>query len=329
MKFYANPNISGETRAVSVIGGIHPQTENTILGNHFEFENMFSQSAPSCAINVTNGDYNNLSVSGNNFYHTHNQLSLRGETGIRLTGSAGSGNYASGNIFYDRPTPLSRAYDFGLYVADFDNTDYEYNIIRESNTGFLFHGTNENTNMRCNDMIGGNELLKLDFAIIGQQGATDINGNVTETNGNEWVNVEVPAFDANCSPTNLAFFSRFFVTGSQSPTNTFFPDMINPSSDWFTGGGPQSDCVFGLTQNPLERSIADGTLAAALDNPADAWETERYLYRRLNNDAALLNSWSGFQAFQSAKDGSAVAQLSAVQQMIADAYVPSLRWPHK
>ena len=99
--------------------------------------------------------------------------------------------------------------------------------------------------------------------------------------------------------------------------------MINPSSGWFIGGGPQPDCVFALTQNPLERSIADGTLAAALNNPADAWESERYLYRRLNSDAALLNSWSGFQTFKSAKDGSAMAQLSAVQQMIADAYVPS------
>jgi hypothetical protein len=317
MKFYANPNISGETRAISVIGGIHPQTENTILGNHFEFENLFNQSAPSCAVNVTNGDYNNLSVSGNMFHHTYNQLSLRGETGIRMTGSTGSGNVAIGNVFDDTPTGLSRAYDFGVFVVDFDNTNFEYNTIQESNTGFLYHGTNEGTNILCNDMIGGNELLKLDFAIIGQQGTT------TSTNGNEWINVETPAFDANCSPGNLALFSRFFVSGQQSSTNTFFPDMINPSTGWFTGGGNASTCALGLSQNPLERSIADGTLAAALDNPADAWETERYLYKRLNSEAALVNSWSGFQTFKSGKDGSAMAQLSAVQQMIAAAYVPS------
>jgi hypothetical protein len=316
MKFYAKPSITGETRAVSVIGGIHPQTENTILGNHFEFENLFNQSAPSCAVNVTNGDYNNLSVSNNTFHHTYNQTSLRGETGIRMTGSTGSGNAAIGNVFDDTPTGLSRAYDFGMFVVDFDNTNFEYNTIQESNTGFLYHGTNEATNMLCNDMIGGNELLKLDFSVIGPQGTT------TSTNGNEWVNVETPLFDANCTPTSLASFSQFVVNGVQSPTNTFFPDMINPSG-WFMGGGNDPTCVLGLTQNPLERSIADGTLAAALDNPADAWESERYLYKRLNSEAALLNSWGGFQIFKSAKDGSAMAQLSAVQQMIAAAYVPS------
>ena len=173
-------------------------------------------------------------------------------------------------------------------------------------------------------MIGGNELLRLDFAIIGAQGGPlDPNGIPLSVNGNEWENVEVPSFDANCSPPTLAAFSQFFVTGTQSATNTFFPDQLNPSSGWFTGGGPNSDCAFGLTQNPLERSIADGTLAIALNNPADAWEAERYLLNRLSADAGLLNSWGGFQSFKTAKDGSAMAQLSAVQKMINDAYVPS------
>jgi hypothetical protein len=324
MQFYANPNISGETRAISVIGGIHPQTDNTIFANKFEFDNLFSQSAPSCAINVTNGDYNNLGLGSNFFHFTYNQPAFRGETGIRLTGSTGSNNLVSGNIFYDSLSALSRAYDFGVFVMDFDNTNYEYNTIRVSNTCFFYHGIDENTNMICNDMDGGTEMLKLDLAVIGQQGGPlDPNGIPLSVNGNEWVNVQLPAVDANCTPTNLAQFSKFYVTGQQSPTNTYFPDILNPSSGWFFGGGPQPECVFGLTQNPLERSIADGTLAAALDNPTDTWETERYLYKRLNSDAALLNTWSGFQTFKSAKDGSAMAQLSAVQQMIADAYVPS------
>jgi len=328
MRFYANPNISGEIRAVSVIGGIHTQTENTILGNHFQFENQWLESAPSCAINVTNGDYNNLTIGGNNFHHfTDEELSLRGETAIRLIGSTGSENRVALNIFdFDEwIIGVARAYDFGIYAADFDNTNYDYNIIRESNTGFYFNGANENTNTLCNDIINGNMLLNLDRAIIGPQGGPlDPNGIPLSVNGNEWVNGEVPAFDAKCTPPSFASFSKFFVTGQQSPTNSFFPNMINPSSGWFIGGGPQPDCVFALTQNPLERSIADGTLATALDNPADTWESERYLYKRLNSDAALLNSWSGFQTFKSAKDGSAMAQLSAVQQMIADAYVPSV-----
>ena len=271
MKFHANPNISGETRAISVIGGIHPQTDNTIFANKFEFDNLFSQSAPSCAINVTNGDYNNLGLGGNFFYFTYNQPAFRGETGIRLTGSTGSDNLVSGNIFYDSLSALSRAYDFGVFVMDFDNTNYEYNTIRVSNTCFFYHGTDENTNMICNDMDGGTEMLKLDLAVIGQQGGPlDPNGIPLSVNGNEWVNVQLPAVDAICNPATLADFSKFYVTGQQSPTNTFFPDILNPSSGWFFGGGPQPECVFGLTQNPLERSIADGTLAAALDNPTDA-----------------------------------------------------------
>lgn len=327
MKFYQVPGISGETQAVSVIGGIHPQTENTIFDNDFQFENQWPQSAPSCAINVTNGDYNNLTIGDNRFHHfTYEELSLRGETAIRLIGSTGSENHVALNIFdFDEWfIGVARAYDFGIYAADFDNTNYDYNFIRESNTGFYFHGANENTNTLCNDIINGNMLLNLDHAIIGPQGGPlDPNGIPLSVNGNEWVNGEVPAFDAKCTPPSFASFSKFFVTGQQSPGNTFFPEMINPSSGWFIGGGPQPDCVFALTQNPLERSIANGTLATALDNPADAWETERYLYKRLNSDAALLNSWSGFQTFKSAKDGSAMAQLSAVQQMIADAYAPS------
>jgi hypothetical protein len=326
MNFQQVAGIPAETRAITVAGGIHPNTENSVLENYCEFKNFSSNFASSCVINITNGDYNNLFVSNNTFKGFEFDYEKNGETAIRLAGSSGDEVFVVSNFFngVTGNPELAIPFDIGIFVADFENTDFQYNFLRENDAGFIFHGTNENTNMLCNDIIGGNELLKLDFSIIGPQGGPLApNGIPLSVNGNEWFNVETPAFDANCTPPSFASFSPFFVTGQQSPTNTFFPDMINPSSGWFTGDGPESECVFALTQNPLERSIADGTLATALDNPADAWETERYLYKRLINDAALLNSWSGFQTFKSAKDGSAMAQLSAVQQMIADAYAPS------
>ncbi len=323
MKFQQVAGISGETRAISLTGGIHPLTENSIIENDFEFENVSSQNIPSCAINVTNGDYNNLTIGDNKFHHTYNQFFLRGETAIRLIGSTGNENLVTINTFDDLPIGIARAYDFGIYAVDFDNTNYEYNFLHQCNTGFFYNGLSENTQMICNDMIGGNQLLKLDNAVIGQQGVVDVSGQIIKTNGNEWVNVEVPAFDANCSPTNFADFSKFYVTGDQAGSNTYFPDVINPNSGWFIGKGPDPDCIFATGQYSLEKSIATGELATALNNPADAWESERYLLNRLNRDTNLFNSWSGFQTFKNAKNGTAMAQLSAVQKMIDDAFIPS------
>jgi hypothetical protein len=323
MKFRMGTGISGETRAISLTGGTHIVGENSIIDNDFEFENFSSPNVTSYAINVTNGDYNNLTIADNRFHHTYNTSLTLGEIGIRLNGSTGSGNLVSLNRFDELPTGPSRAYAYGIYSVDFDNTNYEYNLLRECNTGFFFNGLSENSQMICNDIIGGNTLLQLFGAVIGDQGEIDILGNIIKTNGNEWDNVEAPTYNALCIPTNLADFSKFYVTGNQSFSNPYFPIQIDPNSGWFTGGGPDPECSMGLTQNSLERSVVTGELAIALNNPADAWEAERYLLNRLNVEAGLLNSWSGFQIFKNAKNGTPMAQLSAVQKMIDDAFVPS------
>jgi len=328
MRFSHPPGLSGETRGISVIGGINPVTENSILDNYFEFKNLSSPGASSCAINVTNGDYNNLTISDNYFRPTEFDYLHNGETGIRLIGSTGTGNSLVYNVFSAASFPNGVIpYEIGIYAADFDNTNYEYNILKYCDKGFLFHGINEGTQMICNDILGGDELLKLDFAVIGAQGGPlDANGIPLSVNGNEWghLNIGVPSFDANCTPTNFADLSQFFVNGTQSPTNSYFPVLINPTTDWFFGNGPNPSCVFASNQSPLERSIVNGELAGEINNPADAWEAERYLLNRLNSDVNLLNSWGGFQTFKNAKDGTSMAQLSAVQKMIDSAFVPSV-----
>jgi hypothetical protein len=324
MSFSPGQGETAETRAISIIGGIHPYlTENTILENHFKFESL-GPNLPSCAINVTNGDYSNMQIAGNQFHHSNLVLPFPfGETCIRLKGSTGSDNMVRANtIDEDHLGPLND-YNFGNYVMDFDNTIYEYNTIRKCDIGFFYNGLNENTVILCNNIIGGLELLKLDMSVVGQQGSIDGNGNIIATNGNKWENVETATLDANCSPANLANLSKFYVTGTQSTTNPYFPDQINPVANWFTGNGPSSNCVFAFNQNPLERSIVNGELEAAINNPTDTWESERYLLNRLISDGDLLNSWPGFQAFKNSKESTSMGQLSAVQKLINDAYVPS------
>ena len=328
MRFSHPLGLSGETRGISVTGGINPLTNNSILDNYFEFKNFSSPGASSCAINVTNGDYSNLTVSNNFLRPTEFDYLHNGETGIRLIGSTGTENSLVFNIF--GAASFSNGvipYEIGINAADFDNTKFEYNIVKYCDKGFLFHGIDENTQMICNDILAGDELLKLDFAVIGAQGGPlDLNGIPISVNGNEWdrLNIGVPSFDANCTPTNFADLSQFFVTGTQSAANSFFPVLLNPASDWFFGSGPDAGCVFASNQNPLERSIVNGEFAAVINNPADAWEAERYLLNRLNSDVNLLNSWGGFQTFKNAKDGTSMAQLSAVQKMIDNAFVPSV-----
>jgi hypothetical protein len=325
MNFYQRPSMTAQTRAITVTGGIHPNTENSILDNDIEYNNVFSQAAQCFAINVSNGNYSNLSVSDNKFHHPYVQVNLRGEQGIHLAGSAGSNNNVTNNVFDDSESALARSYNFGIWAADFDNTIYNFNHIRECQNDIYYNGMNENTQMICNTMEGGMELLKLDASIIGDQGAINSNGTITVTNGNKWVNTqfETTAIDAICTVPIFANLSKFFVNGSQSQTSIFFPDQINPPVLWFQGSGPEPLCSFQANQYSLEKKILSGEFSDIVNNKCDDWEAKRYLFNRLSIDTEMLNSNESFQQFIINSENSTFATLSKVQNLIDDAYVPN------
>lgn len=281
-----------------------------------------------------------MEISGganrNGLHFINNDFNCSG-LGIRLDGSViGTGNQILENRFNTLPSNPGQAAEIagfeGLVVCA--NTVYPNSL----ETNYLFRGQSMSTDFRGNS-TGSGDFLIVAGAIIGQQ----------MDNDNEWV----PLTDANGTVVYRPYLlndntipqvvqaSLFIVTEPQSVydqnTNTYtllsltHPDQVVPDvfplEDAFFDQGSSDtdpDCVVQVNAlTPADAgdvAIAQGTFGSLFAQPAVGWDTEQYLYRKLNFYSAYVGAHSAFPAFLSSRANTSVGKFYNLEQKVQEAF---------
>lgn len=323
--------------------GSFPTTSEThIFNNEFIFDPFLVTNPVTGNLVVSNdanaircdaGDKYNIHIYNNEFYGD-TETPDHGDA-IRLSGSQGSNNSMSDNVFPPNFTVLfNREYRSSVTSRDFENMRYCGNIFGNVANTMWFIGDNINTDLRGNDFIGGGLPLAISNGMISAQ----------IQKGNRFLqkfsNVFPGGGFAACNPPNRAENSKFIVHTEQSikepdpsPIYTFyspyFPYAISPDGPDFylfemqAGDEPEA-CASAQLTNPQEpemafyRSVADQSIGALLNDAHLLRAAEHHLYQKLLTNPNLLQTSPDFGSFFNRYDNTALGQLQQVDQLIVN-----------
>lgn len=305
-------------------GNFPASSETHIFGNRF----IPGSTTNSISSGIrTDGNMNNLDISGNRFTGGIGFANIA----IKTVGSSGLNNYIGDNhieqgLFFTK----------GFHALNFQNTTYCSNTDNfGSNTTFEFWYTNTGTIFTENKVFGS--FVALD---IFTNSTIDPQAHM----GNEFH----PFFVGNstfrpriiCRTPLLASSSKFTVHTNQSIWNSinknydffspFYPDpeKIEPADPMFDffgsdpNGTPSSGCLAQLTElgGGQDKDIAEGLLPTLIDNPSMAWITKGYLYKKLMGNASLASSYPSYATFLSNNASTNIGKFYEVDKKIEEAF---------
>lgn len=286
---------------------------------------MASVTSTSYCIYCGDGNIYDLDIIGNFFYNDR-MPNQSWPSGIFLEGSEGTDNQVSDNHF--ESGIYLGSYLCGVWPINFKNTKFCSNTSANAIRSFCFSGQNDGTEF-TNNIAYGAQLI----TISGQSWIED-----QDQMGNRWTAAYqgsllpfVAMIQAECTDPFSAQYSEFFVHTPQSTSysgigfNPYHPKNLFPDNDtewWFQkNGNPAGACIDELT-NPgdgdtgFKRAVADGTLAAQLDDSSMTWQAERALYFALKRDTALASTYAAYIAFLAAKSGSNIEKFYQVAAVL-------------
>lgn len=325
---------------IFINGNFPIQSRVQIYENSFEMDTNFTNAhgADSQAIYCTGGDKSNIKIYSNNPIDgkLDNGVAFYG---ISLEGSTGENNTVSYNTF---PTDYTYAgewwndnYLYAINAFNFENTTYCGNDIGDCGIQLSLRFMCPGTSVFDNTMRGGSVQFLLE-GLIGNQGASDPNANppVHIASANKWYREFpglTPGFAAKCQNTDC---TQSLLIVHTTPTilsvnqPSFYPDLlhITPQAGWFqedlqavplicvpeqfTDDSPSKD---------LYHTIADGGVIT-LTTPAEKWQLDRHLYKKLRHNPALQSEYANYASFLSAKASGTVGKFYDVQELISEAF---------
>jgi len=291
--------------------------------------NVFETGAPNALFSDirSNGDKNNLSITGNTFSPTINS---RNKTAISISSSEGTNNKINSNTFLPNEENDTRAVR-SVSLTNGDNFNICTNFILNGvNSAFRFSGINILTNLSTNEIVGTASGVEIaENAFIGEQ----IN------NENEWWPIEsggIPIWAENdcinCS-FQQAQDNKFDVHKPQSTTSPsgnafteFHPTTISidpdDSDQWFefeTGNTPNGEYCFDrspLNSNTFARISADQFDFSEYNSPAMEPRMQLFLFNQVINNPEDFNTISDFSSFVSNMENSNLFNIYNIKKNI-------------
>lgn len=318
-------NITAEFSWGILIDGEFPsQSQIDIAANVFDIE---TSGSTSYGIICQNGNKYDMDIIVNEFYNDRGLFDYW-PIGIHITGSEeGIGNQIDDNNFL--PGEYLNSYSVGVDVQNFDKTTFCGNTFADAARSFNFLGLNDGASVSSNTAYGA-QIVR-----IGSASWIDNQSH----QGNKWTlfsssDAQV-VIQAECVSENYAQYSEFHVHTPQSTSTdladpgfspyhpfTIVPD--DPIVEWWIedpNGTPVTTCLNEIISNDgedtkLKRDIAEGDLAAVVDDPSIVWQAEKSLYFTLKRDSALAASNSSYTSFLSAKANSNIDKFYQVASAV-------------
>nr|MBK9651734.1 T9SS type A sorting domain-containing protein [Bacteroidota bacterium] len=202
--------------------------------------------------------------------------------GIRASG--GFGLHTINHNWIRKPgnTPTSNLKSklFGINVQSTENNFVQNNLVEKTGTGIRFFNTSIINSLLCNNMDGNLFGLRLENAIIGNQGTAGF------AQDNSWTNINL-----DIEGMGFTFITTFY-SHSTSPPWTPDPNDIDPPSTYlFQNGAINTNCDVFHPQ-PLRDQILsivnqDGDFN--LLTPEEKYAANQSAFEKLHADSSMMN----------------------------------------